>query len=295
MGLLDCLWPKCSRHGKRFFVLQDCINGLPKLKRFDVYLPAYDSYSHICGNCWREMVKVACDVCGKSFSVLEDRSGEFESNLKKYGITSEHSGAKLVCPKCFTENEHCDCSRCQRPFRCLDDQMSNFKDNHLFEKWLPPNHVVFSESQDWISLCPKCYDECLESCKDVQARLAGWVAGTGSEYVRGYRIVKKFDRVEYRDEDCEEPAQVKEWLKFYSAQSGGNAYVECWVGPKFSEYEETRYGPKGNPYTRTVTRKWYEGYATPVNVEPSRKAGGSQGPRIHRVHSVVIDGLNVCY
>jgi hypothetical protein len=34
------------------------------------------------------MVKVACDVCGKSFSVLEDRSGEFESNLKKYGITS---------------------------------------------------------------------------------------------------------------------------------------------------------------------------------------------------------------
>src|SRR5262245_17040872 len=59
------------------------------------------------------------------------------------------------------------------------------------------------------------------------------------------------------------------------------------------------YGPRGNPYYKTIS--WYTGYATAVLVEPFETAGRttredtSSVRKTQQVRSIVIDGLNVCY
>lgn len=283
MGLFDNIFGvECSLCHKLFSTDQDCIDKFRDLfKRFDVPHSAYDSYTHLCGGCWEKIHTVSCNLCQGSFSILEDHSNKLERNLKQHGVVIDRvSAARRVCPKYFSEYEHSGCSRCQKVFRRIQDQLPKFRMNYLFEKWLSPYHEDFSRSLNWSSLCPECYGTCLKSCENVENRLARWVEGTRYEYVKDYRALERFDRVEYRTEDCDEPAQVEEKLKLYAVQRPGNAYVKSFIGAKDKIDEEIHYGPKGNPYTISKKRWWFTGYATPVYVKP--KAGGSPlGPIIH--------------
>ncbi|MDQ1318524.1 MAG: hypothetical protein QG588_2186 [Candidatus Poribacteria bacterium] len=304
------LFPKCSQCRKRFFILFNPVGDIKSLKRFDEYLPFYDNYSSLCFNCWEKITTVPCPLCNNDFNVFEDMKKKLGDHLKYHGIVvKEISQAKHVCPECFKKYIHTKCSRCKNPFPSHKDHIKKYQNDSDIKKWLVPYHSDYSK--EWTTLCPECYQKCLDSCKTVQLGLKTWVRS--AESITNYDIVKVLGMVEYRGTSCSEPVEVEERLKVYSVQKGGNAYIKC----HWSEQEQRNsktvlagYGKKGNPYYKTVhsTERWFTGYATAVLVEPVKKNNKVslslnkystnrdpvKLPSVTGINTVIVDGLNVC-
>jgi len=141
----------------------------------------------------------------------------------------------------------------------------------------------------------------------VQWLLANWMGGTKAEFIHGHRTMKSLGRVEYKGTSCENPAEVEEYLKLYSAQLGGNGFIKF-----FWQKHEKRHAKKvlagysknDNPYYRTEywTERWFTGYATAVIVDDlnnkrqdHHRPTASEMRDMQNIRSVVLDGLNICY
>ncbi len=296
-SICDKLWPHCSACGHRLFVRSDAASKLQLLKRLEVYQPAYDAYNHLCTTCWTKIATVRCDLCRRSLSVLDNQLGRLTKNLKEHSVVlDEVSPAKRVCQACCVERLHCFCSRCSRPFPNTRDTIAQYRGSAEVAQRLAPYHKDYQT--DWSHLCPECCEACQTSCKDVQTRLSQWVGSTRGEYIKDFRTVSTLTRVEYEGEECETPEQVEEWLKLYTVQLGGNAFVKYFYDKHEEHHSDdvlAGHSPRGNPYYKTEYRveKWYTGYATAVVVEPfARKV--ADGPISQQVKHVVLDGLNIC-
>jgi glutamate-1-semialdehyde aminotransferase len=92
---------------------------------------------------------------------------------------------------------------------------------------------------------------------------------------------------------------VEAWLRLYTTQAGGNAFVK-YYWEKQEERHSYRvvagHGRKGNPYYKTEysTERWFTGYATAVIVEPFHRCispvpGFLQGLReLTRRHGIAL-------
>jgi hypothetical protein len=295
----DTLRPFCSKCGKRVFVFSDRAGELVRLRELGEYRQEYDQWSRLCPSCWTRISTVRCDICQRKFNLIEnpDYCEQLDRNLKAHQvILPEVNQAKRICKTCFTQRFHCFCARCSAGFPESENRAEKYKLDDDLLRQLAPYHKDYSTT--WKQLCSSCYQDCLTSGNDVRARLRQWVGGAKGEHIRNYRTIKSLGRVEYQGTECSEPAWVEEFLKRYSVQLGGNAFVK-YYWDKHSERVIEGYGPRGNPYYKT--RNWFTGYATAVFVEPFRTPSRTADEdrslvrKNQQVQSVVIDGLNVCY
>lgn len=82
--------------------------------------------------------------------------------------------------------------------------------------------------------------------------------------------------VTYNGYECSSPAEVETILRKYSAQVGGNGYINFYWEKHKERYAESvlaGYSRNDNPYYRTEysTTFWFTGYATAVSLEPKNK------------------------
>ena len=268
--------PRCSRCGNRFYCLSDHVKELVSLRPLNGYQASYDSFSHLCSECWIEIKKVPCSLCNKKFDIFKTKRADLLKNYKGHGILNNKvSNAKQVCPRCYENLRHSKCSNCSKSFRAQDNYKE--KSKRKVETLFKPYHVDYSSySPKGPCICQECYQECVKSCREIRVGLnQSWVKGTRSEFIKGYRIVKSLGRIDYKGTACSEPAEVEKSLKLYSVQLGGNGFIKFYWEKHVKQNSRSvlaGYSKNGNPYYKTEynSKKWFTGYATAVILEPSR-------------------------
>jgi hypothetical protein len=279
----DAIRPRCSACGTAFFWRHDKVAELQRLKPLGEYEAGFDAYKHLCARCWAKIATVRCDLCRASFDVfaLNNQRDTLTRNLQSLSVElDEVSRARRVCHSCSARRLHCRCDHCSQPFPAARNAAGTYRSNADVPKWLAPYHKDYGV---WSQLCPDCYDGCLASCKDVQARLSQGIESTKGEQFRDFRIVKRLGRVHYKERECGNPAEVEDRLSLYTAQLGGNAFVKY-------------YWEKHSQHPR---QQWFTGYADAVIVEPFAKgrptsAVMADGPISAEVKHLLLDGSNIC-
>lgn len=223
----DTLRLFCNNCGKRVLVFSNRAGELERLRPLGEYRQEYNQWLNLCPSCWTEISTVRCDICQRKFNLIEnpDFRERLDRNLTEHEVAlPEVNQAKRICKTCFTQRVHCSCARCSAGFPESENHAEKYKLNEDLLRQLTPYHK--DSSTTWKQLCPSCYQDCLTSGNDVRARLSEWIGGTKGEHIRHYRTRKTLGRVEYKGTECSEPVQVEEFLKLYSVQLGGNAFVK---------------------------------------------------------------------
>lgn len=297
--------PTCSKCKNTFVVGRNKILKLSKLKKINEYRPEYDNYKKLCPTCWKTIRTVACDLCGNDLDVFDNKKKPLFLNLKNHNIDDEKLFSFChICASCYADQIRSFCSRCRKPFFSSKNCFSDYSTNEEIVKWLYPYHKDYSLK--WLALCPDCYTACFESCKQVRKLYDNWTTGTREDNIENYRIVRSLGRVEFKGMSCSIPDMVYYYLKIYSTQLGGNAFINFrWH--KNEKHYSRNIKEDLNAKNKVVSWKdgWFTGSAMAVYVEKIYSASESSNssefsnktyctPQ-NSMGKIIIDGTNVLY
>jgi hypothetical protein len=280
----QCSHCGCENKGVTFILewgnyVSDLKKVKPMLEKVNAWDNLYEKYDRLCVECFTQIKQQECSICNESFEVLEDHRENLLANLRSHDQSVEHFYKKKhICPKCCRRNLYSNCVRCEESVLESENQSSSYKENEE-KKWLIPYSVSKKNNEEYCYsvLCAICYEELENKINGVVERYSNWAGSSKSESIKGFKTVTTFSRIEENGQ-MSSTEDVANRLKLYSAQVGGNGYVDFYWErheERYSNEYVAGYGPKGNPYYRTQYFKdvWYTGYATAVYVDRSSPRG----------------------
>ena len=280
-------------------------NKIKSLKAHKAYRKEYEQIKFLCPECFEEAKKVTCGFCNINFYITDDKKNELLTNLKNLNVSKvEVESMNYVCNECMEKNLYIKCSICKIAYRELDNKIRNYSENKQFKELLSPYSPDYHKPRNGKSICPNCYESLCISVAQVQSNLYSWIEGVRGEHIPGYETLKVLGHVSYKGDNCAEPAEVKEILKLYSCQLGGNAFID-FFWKKHEERNAERvlagHSENNNPYYRTeyTINTWFTGSATAVLVAKKISIKKSNCTEVfveeNKIKKVVLDGLNICY
>jgi hypothetical protein len=202
-----------------------------------------------------------CQLCTGVCS--RNMAENLRNNYAEHKNTNPSADAKYVCPDCFKNLELTTCGVTRTSFFRRDDQIEIFRASAVYRDLSPYHYCTAVESISSRGLelvITEEYEEFLN-------RKSRWAGCTKNEILRGYRITEEIGLI--RVGNCADPHAVEEELRLKCLQTGGNGCIK-FFWERHVHYDEFReiagYGPKGNPYYRTVreTTTNYSGHAVAV-------------------------------
>ncbi len=218
-----------------------------------------------------ELRKDKCGFCGNSMNGI-NYIGPLEDSFK---VQSADPGLiSVVTRSCFNCFEKRRCVKCIVTGKLISNSENRSSD--FEERWGPllrPYHSL--GDFDWAVSEEGSHALMVEVRKVDELRKA-FVGHSKSDFVRGYDVIERIRWIE-TPLTLKSVEEVEQIIQLYTAQVGGNAFIEFHWDRHVTRHDE-RYqagvGPNGNPYyrTRTEGEVTFSGKAVAVKVRYRQKS-----------------------